>query len=275
MKHQCANIIMLDYTKVIREVETWAREVGKMQKEHLGKDMAVDTKSSKVDLVTDLDRWSEAYLMQAIHERYPGHAILSEEYGKHDVASDYLWIIDPLDGTTNYAQGLHIFAVSIALQYQSKTMLGVIYGSVLDQMFGAVRGLGAHLNGKSLRVSDKTNLRECVLATGFPYDRAENPDNNVNYFSRITPQVRGIRRMGSAAYDLANVSAGLLDGYWELNLSPWDVAAGILILEEAGGKVVYLPEKRGISLVAGNEDICQKILDEIRAVDSIGAWLEY
>ncbi len=266
---------MIDYIKVIQEVKSWAREVGKRQKEHLGRDMNIYTKSSGVDLVTDVDRWSEEYLMNAIRENYPDHAILSEEYGKHDMLSDYLWVIDPLDGTTNYAQGLPIFAISIALQYQSETMLGVIFVPVLDQMFTALRGQGAYLNGKAIQVSGKENLRQCVLATGFPYDRAENPDNNVNYFSRITPQVRGIRRMGSAACDLANVSAGLLDGYWELNLSPWDVAAGILILEEAGGKVVYLTEKRGISLVAGNDTICHKILDEIRAVDSIEEFLRY
>ncbi len=265
--------MMLDYIKVITEVKSWVREVGEIQKEHLGKDMIINTKSTGVDLVTEVDRWSEEYLMHAIRETYPGHAILSEEYGKHDIASDYLWVIDPLDGTTNYAQGLHVFAISIALQYMAKTMLGIIYVPVLDQMFEAVRGQGAYLNGNVVRVSGKENLPECVLATGFPYDRLENPDNNVNYFSRITPQVRGIRRMGSAAYDLANVSAGLLDGYWELNLSPWDVAAGILILEEAGGKVVYLPEKRGISLVAGNEAVCRKILDEIRIVDSIDTLL--
>ncbi len=262
---------MINYIEVIKEVKCWARKVGKIQKEHLGENMVLNTKSSSVDLVTEMDRWSEEFLMNAIRDKYPDHAILSEEYGKHDIASNYLWVIDPLDGTTNYAQGLHVFAVSIALQYQSKTRLGIIYVPVLDQMFEAVRGQGAYLNGNAIRVGGKAELRESVLATGFPYDRAENPDNNVNYFSRITPQVRGIRRMGSAAYDLANVSAGLLDGYWELNLSPWDVAAGVLILEEAGGKVVYLPEKRGVSLVAGNEVICQKILEEIRAVDSIGS----
>ncbi len=266
---------MLDYAKVITEVKSWVREVGEFQKEHLGRDMIIKTKSTGVDLVTEVDRWSEEHLMHAIRENYSGHAILSEEYGKHDIASDYLWVIDPLDGTTNYAQGLHIFAISIALQHLSNTMLGIIYVPVLNQMFEAVRGQGAYLNGSVLQVSGKENLQECVLATGFPYDRAENPDNNVNYFSRITPQVRGIRRMGSAAYDLANVSAGLLDGYWELNLSPWDVAAGILILEEAGGKVVYLSGKRGISLVAGNKAISQKILDEIRAVDCIEALLSY
>ncbi len=266
---------MLDYKQLIEEVKKWAREVGNIQKQHLGQDIIINTKSTGVDLVTEVDRRSEEYLMHAVREIYPGHAILSEEYGKNDIISEYLWVIDPLDGTTNYAQGLHIFAVSIALQYRSETMLGIIYLPVLDQMFEAVRGKGAHLNGNVIRVSAKENLRECVLATGFPYDRAENPDNNVNYFSRLAPQVRGIRRMGSAAYDLANVSAGLLDGYWELNLSPWDVAAGILILEEAGGRVLYLPEKRGISLVAGNEAICQKILDEMRAVDAIEKLLDY
>jgi len=259
--------MMINCNEVIKKVKTWARGAGEIQKANLGSNLTINTKSTGLDLVTEVDRYSEEYLMNAIREAYPGHAILSEEYGKHDIESDYLWIIDPLDGTTNYAQGLHIFAISIALQYQSETVLGVIYVPVLDQMFAAVTGQGAYLNGKAIKVGTKTELRECVVATGFPYDRAENPDNNVNYFARIAPQVRGIRRLGSAAYDLANVSAGILDGYWEINLSSWDVAAGILLLEEAGGKVIYLSEKRGISLVAGNEAISQKIWDEIEAVD--------
>lgn len=259
---------MLDLNAVIQNVKGWARTVGAMQRDNLGKEnLLIETKSSIVDLVTEVDRMSEEHIINAIKNNYPGHAILSEESGKHDIESDYLWVIDPLDGTTNYAQGLPLFAISIALKYKDDTILGVIYLPVLEQMFEAIKGQKAFLNGKEISVGNKVDLGQCVLATGFPYDRATHHDNNLNYFSRIMPKVRGLRRMGSAAYDLANVAAGILDGYWELNLSIWDVAAGALIVEESGGKVVYLSEKRGVSLVAGNKVICKRILSEIQEQD--------
>lgn len=273
LAHQYAKQSMLDFMKTIEEVKSWVYEAGEMQKANLGKKMIIDTKSSGVDLVTRMDRDSEDYLLDKIRRNCPGHAILSEESGQDSMESEYLWIVDPLDGTTNYAQGLPIFAISIALQYRRRTELGVIYVPVLGQMFSAIKGQGAFLNDIRAQVSCKEELQESVLATGFPYDRAEHPDNNVNYFARITPQVRGIRRMGSAACDLAYVSAGWLDGYWELNLSPWDVAVGVLMVEEAGGKVLYLSEKRGISLIAGNRVMCQKILQEIKITDAIDLWI--
>lgn len=258
---------MLDLNNLVEETKTWARKAGKIQRERLGTALIINTKSTAVDLVTEVDRLSEHCILSAIEESYPDHAILSEESGKKDKESDYLWIVDPLDGTTNYAQGLPVFAVSIALKYRGETVLGVIYVPVLDQMFTALKGENAYLNGKKISVSTKEEMTDSVLATGFPYDRLTNKDNNLNYFNRMVPKVRGVRRMGSAAYDLANVAAGVLDGYWELNLSLWDVAAGALIVEEAGGKVVYLTEKRGISLVAGSETICKKIMDEIKSID--------
>lgn len=243
--------------------------MGAYQKANLGTgSLAVGTKSSPVDLVTEVDKYSEDYLVKAIRAVYPAHGLLAEESGKHSDLADYLWVIDPLDGTTNYAQGLPIFTISVALQYQGATVLGMVYAPVLDQMYTAIRGRGAHLNDRPLHVSAKDDLSISVLATGFPYDRASHPDNNLNYFNRFTPLVRGIRRMGSAAYDLANVAAGTLDGYWELNLAPWDVAAGALLVEEAGGQVVYLSEKRGVSLVAGSAAMCRQMLNQIRAVDT-------
>ncbi|HEX3011676.1 MAG TPA: inositol monophosphatase family protein [Syntrophomonadaceae bacterium] len=254
---------MLSLEKVIENARLWAREAGKVQMQYLGKSHLINTKSNAIDLVTEADRLSEQLILEGIQGSYPEHSILSEERGSNEVESDYRWVIDPLDGTTNYAQGLPNFAVSIALQYQEKTILGVVYGPVRDQMFEAVKGEFASLNGRKIKVGSKTNLMECVLATDFPYDRAVHPDNNVNYTVRILPKVRGLRQMGSAAYDLANVAAGILDGYWELNLNPWDVAAGALVVEEAGGCVHYLTEKRGVSLIAGNSIICGKILDEI------------
>jgi myo-inositol-1(or 4)-monophosphatase len=258
---------MINTEKVLQDMRVWAWEAGRMQMQYLGKVHCIDTKSSMVDLVTEVDRSSERIILEGIRDSYPEHAILSEEQGRNEIQSDYLWVVDPLDGTTNYAQGLPIFAVSIALQYRRQTIAGLIYAPVMDQMFEAVRGEYVTLNGRNIKVSQKSKLSECVLATGFPYDRALHPDNNVNYAARIIPKVRGLRRMGSAAYDLANVAAGTLDGYWELNLSPWDVAAGALMVEQAGGCIHYLTEKRGVSLVAGNNIIGRAIWDEIKAED--------
>lgn len=256
---------MLDYSLLSEQVESWARAVGQIQKDNLGRaDLKVATKSSHIDLVTEIDKSSEAFLLEKLRQYYPEHNVLTEETGTIMTGSDYRWIIDPLDGTTNYAQGLPIFAVSIALQFQGVTQIGVVFAPVLEQMFTAIKGQGAYLNGQPLKVSDKTELSQAVLATGFPYDRITHSENNVEYFAHFVPRVRGLRRMGSAAYDLANTAAGTLDGYWELNLSPWDVAAGALLVAEAGGQVVYLTEKRGVSLVAGNRIICEEILKVIR-----------
>lgn len=261
---------MLELNLALERVKKWAKEVGEIQKEYFRNgNLLINTKSTSVDLVTEVDELSEKHILNSIKENYPLHGILSEESGQADVESDYLWIVDPLDGTTNFAQGLPIFAISIALKYKDQTVLGVVYSPIVNQLFEAVKGKGAYLNGEEIIVGNKKYLNKCVLGTGFPYDRAIHKDNNANYFSHFVPKVRGLRRMGAAAYDLANVAAGSLDGFWEINLSPWDIAAGELIIEEAGGKVIHLKEKRGISLVAGNEVICQKIINEMVYVDKI------
>lgn len=254
---------------ILKEVKEWVREVGSIQRQNLGKEnLIVETKSSEVDLVTEVDKLSEEYFLKVIKKKYPDHSIFSEESGKYERAgADYQWIIDPLDGTTNYAQGLPIFSISVALQYKQKTILGVVYLPMLDLLFEAIQGRNAYVNGKRISVGAKNNMKECLLSTGFPYDQAQNKDNNTDYFTHLVPRTRGIRRLGSAAYDLANVAAGILDGYWELNLSPWDVAAGILLVKEAGGKIIFLEKKRGISLIAGNETITNEIYRQITAVD--------
>ncbi len=263
----------MESEKILIEVKNWVREVGRMQKQNLRKEnMIINTKSSEIDLVTEIDELSEEFFINAIREKYPEHSILSEESGENKaVNSEYLWIIDPIDGTTNYAQGLPIFSISIALQYQRETVLGVVYVPMLDLLFEAIKGQKAFLNGKQISVGTKHNLKQCLLATGFPYDQHSNNDNNVNYFSYFVPRARGLRRLGSAAYDLANIAAGVLDGYWELNLSIWDVAAGILLVEEAGGKVIMLEDKRGVSLIAGNTIISEQIHQAITDLDEIGS----
>ncbi|MCT4564663.1 MAG: inositol monophosphatase [Maledivibacter sp.] len=261
---------MLDLSLALERVKKWAREVGDIQKEYFkSSNLLINTKSTGIDLVTEVDELSEKHILNCIKENYPLHGVLSEESGQDHVDSDYLWIVDPLDGTTNFAQGLPIFAISIALKYKEETMLGVVYAPLVDQLFEAVKGKGAYLNGEDIFVGNKKDLSKCVLGTGFPYDRAIHKDNNANYFAHFVPKVRGLRRMGAAAYDLANVAAGSLDGFWEINLSPWDIAAGELIIKEAGGKIVYLKDKRGISLLAGNENICQKLINEIEYIDNL------
>ena len=240
--------------------ETTAREAGAALMDFFRKDdLQISSKSSGVDLVTEADRRAEEIILGAIKRNYPDHGILSEETDPVGSPSRWRWVVDPLDGTTNFAQGFPLFSVSIALQQQGRSVSGVVYLPVLDQMFKASMGGGTFVDGKRTFVSGKEDLSRCILATGFPYDRAEHPENNAANFARMVPLVRGLRRTGSAAYDLALVAAGIFDGFWELNLSPWDVAAGTLLVEEAGGTIHYLKEKRGVSLIAGNRSICETI----------------
>ena len=243
-----------------------AEGAGKIQLAYFrGDELSIRTKSNIYDVVTRADKESEEYIAKAISERYPDHEILGEEGGSRgNAGGDYRWVVDPLDGTTNYSQGLPIFSVSIALQYMGETIVGVVYAPYLDEMFWAVKGGGAWMKCRTgepgrLRVSDKQTLATSVIATGFPYDKDVNPDNNSDNVARIIPHVRDVRRLGSAAYDLSCVAAGLLDGYWELALHEWDVCAANLIVREAGGVVVDFRPDRGISQMAGNETLVREI----------------
>lgn len=243
----------------------WAREVGKIHLSYFrGTNLGIETKSNIYDVVTRADKQGEAFLLEQIQKFFPDHAVLGEESGAHAGTGDYLWVIDPLDGTNNFSQGLPVFTVSIGLQYKGEAVVGVVYAPYFDELYTAAKGGGAYLNGKSLRVSAKSALAESVLGTGFPYDKDVNPDNNAENLASILPSLRGIRRMGSAAYDLACVAAGFLDGYWELALHPWDICAGALLVEEAGGIVRSFRKDRGISIIAGNAAIVQKIGEKIK-----------
>lgn len=255
----------IDLNKTLELAVKWAQEAGKIQLSYFrGNDLGIQTKSNVYDVVTRADKESEAYLIGEIQKSFPAHAILGEESGEHAGTADYRWVIDPLDGTNNYSQGLPIFTVSIGLQYQEKTILGVVYAPYMNELYTAVKGNGAFLNGKPIRVSEKPDLAHSVLGTGFPYDKDVNPDNNASNLSAILPSLRGIRRMGSAAYDLCCVAAGFLDGYWELSLNLWDMCAGALIVEEAGGIVVPFRENRGISIIAGNAVLVERIREKIK-----------
>src|ERR1700722_5561309 len=221
-----------------------AREAGTLLMQYFHQGLKIEYKGD-ADLVTAADRASEALIRERITQKFPSHDVLGEEQGLNDQGSDYRWYVDPLDGTANFAPGYPVFCVSMALEHQSsqqhspnsgRRIAGVIYDPTRDEMFSAELGRGAQLNGKPIHVSKATQLKECLLATGFPsHKRHKNP--NIHFYHQITLRTHGVRRAGSAALDLCNVASGRFDGFWEFNLNPWDTAAGVLLVEEAGGKV--------------------------------------
>lgn len=213
-----------------------AREAGTFQKSKLWQPFKIEHKGT-IDLVTEVDRASEDLLVNGLRHAFPDHDFLAEENVYQDRGASHKWIIDPLDGTTNFAHGFPWFAVSIGLEIDGEICLGVIYHAMMDELFTAVKGEGAFLSGNRLRVSERTKLQEALLATGFPYDCATDGENNFANFINFQLNCRGIRRAGAAALDLAYVAAGRFDGFWECKLKPWDVAAGQLLVQEAGGRV--------------------------------------
>lgn len=196
-----------------------------------------DPSEEGIDIVTDADRASEELILKSITSEFPGHDILTEETPTDRAGSPYLWVVDPLDGTVNFAHGFPHFCISIALMCQSELQVGMVYDPLRKESFFAVKGGGASLNGEKIQVSKAHRLGVSMVATGFPYDQAYSPENNVAEFSRVVTRVQGMRRAGAAALDLAYVACGRLDGFWELKLKPWDQAAGILLVEEAGGRI--------------------------------------
>ena len=225
-----------------------AREAGALLLQYFHQGLKIEYKGD-ADLVTAADRAAETLIRERISKQFPSHDVLGEEQGLNDQRSDYRWYVDPLDGTTNFAHGYPVFAVSMALEHQAlderssgqrgRRIAGVIYDPTRDELFTAEQGRGAHLNGKPIHVSKAAQLKECLAATGFPsHKRHKNP--NIYFYHQITLRTHGVRRAGSAALDLCNVACGRFDGFWEFNLNPWDTAAGVLIVEEAGGKVTDL-----------------------------------
>jgi myo-inositol-1(or 4)-monophosphatase len=214
-----------------------AKEAGRFLKLNLGKVKNIESKKEEINLVTEIDKGSEKKIIDFLKSRFPNHSILAEESGETNPGSDFKWIIDPLDGTTNYTHSFPVFCVSIALEFKGEVILGVVYDPNLDELFYAEKGKGAFLNGKRISVSKTDKLIKSMLATGFPYNVKENPDNCIEHFVNFLMEAQAIRRLGSAALDLVYVACGRLDGFWEVNLNPWDTAAGKIIVEEAGGKV--------------------------------------
>lgn len=214
-----------------------ALEAGRFLKMNIGKIKQIEHKQGEErNLVTEIDKKAEQLIIDKIKKRYPGHDFLGEESGSHKTVSDYKWIVDPLDGTTNYTHGLPIFCTSIALEYKGDIVLGVIYDPNSEELFTAEKGKGAFLNNRRMRVSGTTRLMESLIVTGFPYDIKENPYNAVQHFSNFLMECQAVRRLGSAALDLSYVACGRFDGFWEVTLNSWDMAAGVLFVEEAGGK---------------------------------------
>jgi len=250
------------------DLERMARQAGKILSERYDQEHEVNYKGV-IDLVTEVDRASEALLIGEVQRRFPTHRILSEEAGDLVGRDEHLWLIDPLDGTVNYAHGVPLFAVSIAYAHKGVVALGAVFDPMRDEMFLAERGGGAHLNGRSLKVSAADELVRSLLVTGFPYDTWTSERNNLEYFGRFARLTQGVRRLGSAALDLCYVGAGRFDGYWELSLHPWDLAAGGLVAEEAGARVTALDGGSDYisppcSLIAATPGIYNKMVDVLK-----------
>lgn len=252
------------YLPQIRQI---AQQAGDLLMSHFGK-VEVEYKG-EVDIVTKADRESETLIVGAIRKLWPGHDITGEEGTNTKTGSDFRWYIDPLDGTTNFAHGYPVFCVSIALEHRNERIAGVVYDPTRREMFAAEKGSGAELNGRPIHVSKIRDLSECIVATGFPSQkRHRNP--NIHFYHQITMKTHGIRRAGSAAMDLAYVACGRFDGYWELNLNPWDTAAGVLIVQEAGGLVTDFWNApfdiASKEVLAGNPAIHPALMQEIQNV---------
>jgi myo-inositol-1(or 4)-monophosphatase len=242
-----------------------AREAGAIQRQRYETDFRIATKSSAVDLVTEVDQACERHIVDALTRERPGDAILAEEgSGADQSGPGWRWVIDPLDGTTNYAHGYPRFCVSIGVERDDVPTVGVVYDPLLDETYHALRGAGAFRNGQPIRVSSEPALDRALLATGFAYDRRASKEDNLDHFGAFLKSARALRRDGSAALDLCYVASGRLDGFWELNLAAWDIAAGALLVEEAGGRVSDCaggPAPRsGLEIVASNSHIHDAML---------------
>jgi myo-inositol-1(or 4)-monophosphatase len=220
---------------LIAPMQAMAREAGSLLMDYFRQHVKIEYKGD-VDLVTVADRKSEALILERIRHQFPAHDVIGEEGARIETGSEYKWYVDPLDGTTNFAHGFPVFCVSLAVEHRGQRVAGVIYDPSRDEMFTAELGSGAQLNGQHMHVSTIGNLGECLVGTGFPsHKRHKNP--NIYFYHQITLRTHGVRRAGSAALDLCNVASGRFEGYWEFNLNPWDTAAGVLMVEEADGKV--------------------------------------
>jgi myo-inositol-1(or 4)-monophosphatase len=238
-----------------------AREAGALLMRHVG--VSFELKGD-FDLVTEADRASERLVVERLRSHFPTHSILGEESGAHQASSEYCWYVDPLDGTTNFAHGFPMFNVTLALERAGTLIAGVVFDPLRQEMFSAERGGGAFLNNHRIRVSKAKRLEECLVATGFPsYKRHLNV--NIHFYHQLAMATHGVRRAGSAALDLAYVACGRLDAFWEFGLSPWDMAAGLLLVEEAGGRTSDMKDApadlRGRHVLADNGGVHEQIIE--------------
>jgi len=241
-----------------------ASEAGDILQSFVGEDLDVKHKS-RTDLITRADHASEKFLISSIRKAFPTHAISAEESGEWEGSKEHKWYLDPLDGTNNYAHGIPIYSVSISYAYEGEIILGVVYDPTRKEFFCAERGKGATLNGESIHVSQKTKLIDCMVGTGFPNNRWGGADDNTINFFEFSKITQAVRRLGSAALDVVYVAAGRLDGFWEMSVHEWDVAAGGLIVREAGGIVTNIFGDsdflaKPVSLLAANPTIHAKML---------------
>jgi myo-inositol-1(or 4)-monophosphatase len=255
---------MPKFSDFINETITKA---GKTLKDGFGSTLKIDKKLNKNDLVTEFDYKSEEIIINNIKKAFPSHSIISEEDGLNDNSSEFKWIIDPLDGTVNFANNIPIFSVSIALTKDNEIIQGAVYNPIIDELFFAEKDNGTTLNNKKITVSDKSDFQTSLLVTGFPYNVNEKPELSLNSFNKIVSRGIPVRRLGSAALDLAYVACGRFEGFWEVNLKSWDVAAGILLVNEAGGICTNYDSKKSEvndgNIVATNNKIHKELLDII------------
>jgi myo-inositol-1(or 4)-monophosphatase len=248
---------------ILQLVEMIARQAGAVLMEGYGNVRHIQQKGV-IDLVTEFDKRSEDVIISLIQQEFPDHAILAEESGHHKAVSEYQWVIDPLDGTTNFAHAIPIFSVSIALLRNNVPLVGVAYDPFRNELFSAELGQGATLNDHPIRVSSQTDLGQAVLSTGFPYDLRTNPRNNLAQFAQFQLRTQAVRHLGSAALDCAWTAMGRLDGYWEFGVKPWDIGAGALVVREAGGCVTSVEGEEdflsGDSILVSNNLLHEQML---------------
>lgn len=253
---------------MLKDILEISQIAGEIIREGFGKNFQIEFKTNEKNLVTEIDKKSEKAILDFIYKKYPDHAILTEESGELKKDSEYLWVIDPLDGTTNFAHGLPIFSVSIGVMKKNEIIAGVVYDVMNNIFYSAEKGSGSFAGNKKLKVSTSDQLALSFLVTGFPYNLADNPDKVFERFAAITKKARAVRRLGSAAIDFCYVASGIFDGFWEVSLFPWDMCAGKLILEEAGGLITDFSGKEidifSKQILATNKKIHQQMIDGLK-----------
>ncbi len=257
---------------MIQKIVNISKEAGEIIRDGFGKKLEFEYKTNISDFVTNVDKEAERKIIEFIKKEYPTHNIIAEESGVDNNNSEFTWVIDPLDGTMNFAHGLPIFSVSIGVMKNSEIIAGVIYDVMNDTVYSTEKGSGAFQNDKSIAVSENSDLEKSLLVTGFPYNIKENPDFAIERFNRFLMNSRGVRRLGSAAIDLCYVANGTFDGFWEVAINAWDICAGHLLIEEAGGNLTnFVGEKidynihSGIQMLATNGKIDKKMIDILKS----------